>query len=106
MGHLTLIWRILDAFSMYQTATGAVMDETTGLLMITSSQYAELQTLTFKIGGKAYDLTPNAQIWPRSLNADIGGSSSSIYLIVADIGSDSGSGLDFINGYAFLLVSK
>lgn len=98
----TLVLIASDAFSTYQTATGAVMDETTGLLMITSSQYAKLQTLTFKIGGKAYDLTPNAQIWPRSLNADIGGSNDSIYLIVSDIGSGSGSGLDFINGYAFL----
>jgi saccharopepsin len=97
---------MLDAFSAYQTATGAVMDETTGLLMITSSQYAKLQTLSFKIGSETYDLTPNAQIWPRSLNADIGGSSDSIYLIVSDIGSNSGSGLDFINGYTFLLVFK
>ncbi|KAG1817946.1 aspartic peptidase domain-containing protein [Suillus subaureus] len=98
----TLVLIASDAFSTYQTATGAVVDETTGLLMITSSQYAKLQTLTFKIGSKTYDLIPNAQIWPRSLNADIGGSSDSIYLIVSDIGSDSGSGLDFINGYTFL----
>ncbi|KAG2043738.1 aspartic peptidase domain-containing protein [Suillus americanus] len=98
----TLVLIASDAFSTYQTATGAVMDQTTGLLKITSSQYAKLQALTFKIGGKAYNLTPNAQIWPRSLNADIGGSSDSIYLIVSDIGSESGSGLDFINGYTFL----
>lgn len=50
----------------------------------------------------AYTLTPNAQIWPRSLNADIGGTAGSIYLIVGDLGSDSGEGLDFINGFAFL----
>lgn len=98
----TLVQIASDAFNLYQTATGAVMDETTGLLMVTSSQYAKLQTLTFKIGGKSYDLTPNAQIWPRSLNTDIGGSNDGIYLIVSDIGSDSGSGLDFVNGYAFL----
>ncbi|KAG2069599.1 acid protease [Suillus decipiens] len=98
----TLVLIASDAFSTYQTATGAVMDDTTGLLKITSSQYAKLQNLTFEIGGKAYDLTPNAQIWPRSLNTVIGGSSDSIYLIVSDIGSSSGSGLDFINGYAFL----
>jgi hypothetical protein len=47
-------------------------------------------------------LTPNGQIWPRNLNADIGGVSGDIYLIVGDIGSDSGSGLDFINGQTFL----
>ncbi|KAG0699371.1 acid protease [Suillus ampliporus] len=98
----TLILIASDAFSQYQTVTGATMDETTGLLTITSDQYAKLQTLTFRISGKAYDLTPNAQIWPRSLNSDVGGSSDSIYLVVSDIGSNSGSGLDFINGYAFL----
>ena len=50
----------------------------------------------------SYGLTANAQIWPRSLNTEIGGTSGDIYLVVNDIGSDSGEGLDFINGYAFL----
>ncbi|KAK2465529.1 hypothetical protein APHAL10511_002421 [Amanita phalloides] len=36
------------------------------------------------------------------LDSAIGGSPSSIYLVVADIGSPSGSGLDFIDGYTFL----
>lgn len=49
-----------------------------------------------------YTLIPNAQIWPRSLNANIGGTPGSIYLIVGDLGSDSGQGLDFIDGLAFL----
>jgi cathepsin E len=31
----------------------------------------------------------------------IGGIAGDIYLIVGDIGSDSGSGLDFINGLTF-----
>jgi cathepsin E len=47
-------------------------------------------------------LTANAQIWPRSLNTVIGGTAGSIYLIVNDNHSNSGSGLDFINGQAFL----
>ncbi|KAG0702054.1 acid protease [Suillus ampliporus] len=99
----TLILIATDAFIQYQLATGAILDEVnTGLLMITSDQYAKLQTLTFKIGDNSYGLTPNAQIWPRSLNTDIGGSSNNIYLVIADIGSNSGSGLDFINGYSFL----
>ena len=80
------------------------MDSTTGLLTISSSQYANLQTLSFNIGSTSYDLSPNAQIWPRSLNSAIGGSSGSIYLVVGDIGSSSGSGLDFIDGYTFLYV--
>jgi hypothetical protein len=49
-----------------------------------------------------YEFTANAQIWPRSLNTEIGGTNRSIYLVVADIGANSGSGLDFINGYVFL----
>ena len=49
-----------------------------------------------------YTLTPNAQIWPRYLNNMIGGNSNSIYLVVTNIGWNSGSGLDFILGYTFL----
>jgi hypothetical protein len=87
---------------------------TTGLLTITPQQYANLQSLYFKIGGVSfaesydeslinlleqvtYDFTPNAQIWPRSLNSILGGDPSKIYLIVSDLGSSFGTGLDFIS---------
>lgn len=59
--------------------------DVTGLLKITSAQYSALKPLNFKIGSTTYALSPNAQIWPRSLNADIGGTSGSIYLIVSDV---------------------
>lgn len=95
---------VIDAFMRYQSATNATLDGPTGLLTISNDQYENLQTLTFNIGDYAYPLTQNAQIWPRSLNANIGGNSDSIYLVVSDIGSYSGSGLDFVNGYAFLSV--
>ncbi|KAI6148307.1 aspartic peptidase domain-containing protein [Pisolithus tinctorius] len=98
----TLILIATDAFQTYQSATGGIMDNATGLLRITQSQYNNLQTLSFHIGAQTYDLIPNAQIWPRSLNTAIGGSSGSIYLVVGDIGAPSGSGMDFANGYAFL----
>jgi hypothetical protein len=90
------------AFRRYQSLTGATLDSTTGLLTITSSQYANLQTLSFNIGGTSYDLIPNAQIWPRSLNYVMGGTSNSIYLVVNDIGFPDGLAFDFINGYTFL----
>ena len=32
----------------------------------------------------------------------IGGTANNIYLIVADIGTPTGQGLDFINGFAFM----
>ncbi|KAJ7786608.1 aspartic peptidase A1 [Mycena metata] len=98
----TLVLIASNAFTKYKAATGGVLDSTTGLLKLTATQFANLQNLNFVISGTTYALTPNAQIFPRSLNTQIGGTSTGIYLIVADLGSNSGEGLDFINGYAFL----
>ncbi|KAG2144624.1 aspartic peptidase domain-containing protein [Suillus clintonianus] len=98
----TLIYIATDAFDKYQSATGATLDGTTGFLRITSTQYSALKNLDFNVGSNTYVLTPNGQIWPRALNIYIGGSSSSVYLVVNDIGTTSGQGLDFINGYTFL----
>ncbi|KAF8961363.1 aspartic protease [Flammula alnicola] len=98
----TLVLLATDGFNKYQSATGAVLDISTGLLRITSAQFSNLQSLFFTAGGTSFELTANAQIWPRSLNSDIGGSASRIYLIVSDLGSPSGEGLDFINGLPFL----
>ena len=36
------------------------------------------------------------------LNSVIGGTAGSIYLVINDIGSIGGTGLDFINGFTFL----
>ncbi|KAI9070296.1 acid protease [Trametes sanguinea] len=91
-----------DAFNAYKAATGAVMDDATGYLKITAAQFAKLESLFFHIGANTYELTPNAQIWPRSLNSVIGGDAGSIYLVVGDIGSNSGEDFDFIDGFAFI----
>ncbi|KAG2344507.1 acid protease [Suillus weaverae] len=98
----TLLLLATEAFQAYQQATGAVQDPNTGLLTITPQQYTNLQSLYFQIGGVTYDFTPNAQIWPRSLNSILGGNEGQIYLIVSDLGSSLGSGLDFINGFGWL----
>ncbi|KII85185.1 hypothetical protein PLICRDRAFT_334879 [Plicaturopsis crispa FD-325 SS-3] len=98
----TLILLATDAYNKYVKATGAKEDNSVGLLSISQSQYNSLSSLNFEIGGSTFSLSPNAQIWPRSLNTDIGGSADSIYLVVADLGSNSGEGLDFIDGYTFL----
>lgn len=47
-------------------------------------------------------MTPNGQIWPRTLNTYIGGTTDAIYGIVNDLGTPSGEGLDFINGQTFI----
>ncbi|KAH9021869.1 acid protease [Lactarius hengduanensis] len=98
----TLVLIATDAFQEYQKATGATLDQTTTLLTLTNSQFNNLQSLFFDIGGVQYEFTPNAQIWPRVLNTAIGGTAGQIYLIVSDLGTPSGQGLDFINGFTFL----
>jgi cathepsin E len=47
-------------------------------------------------------LTADAQIWPQNLNSVIGGIAGNVYLIVNDIGTPTGSGLDFTLGMAVL----
>ncbi|KJA26749.1 hypothetical protein HYPSUDRAFT_63538 [Hypholoma sublateritium FD-334 SS-4] len=98
----TLILFATDYYKKYKSATGATDDSTTGLIKFTSSQYSKLSSLFVTFGGETFELTANAQIWPRSLNTAIGGTSSSIYGVVSDLGSSSGEGLDFILGYTFL----
>ncbi|KXN88844.1 Polyporopepsin [Leucoagaricus sp. SymC.cos] len=98
----TLVLLATDAITRYRQATGAVLDNTTGLLRLTTAQFANLQSLFFTTNGVTYELTANAQIWPRALNTAIGGNTNSIYLIVGDIGTPSGQGFDFVNGFAFL----
>jgi len=98
----TLLMIASDAFKKYEKATGGKMDSTTGLLTVTEAQFEKMQSLFFNIGGVNFELTANAQIWPRSLNSTLGGEEGKIYLIVSDIGNNSGSGLDFINGFGWL----
>ncbi|KAJ8474569.1 hypothetical protein ONZ51_g7129 [Trametes cubensis] len=98
----TLLLLASDAFATYQNLTGGVMDNDTGLLRLTPDQFANLESLFFQIGETTFEFTPNAQIWPRALNTAIGGQSDSVYLIVNDLGSLSGEGLDFIDGMTFL----
>ncbi|KAF8314153.1 aspartic peptidase domain-containing protein [Amanita rubescens] len=98
----TMILIASDAFTKYQQATGATKDSTTDMLTLTSSQFSNLESLFFHIGGTTFELTANAQIWPRALNTAIGGTAGNIYLIVGDKGSKSSVGLDFVNGYTFL----
>jgi hypothetical protein len=93
---------MLDAYKRYLAATGAVFDNSTGFPRITPEQYANLQSLYFDIGDRTYEITANAQIWPRTLNTFIGGDKNSIYLVVSDIGPKVSGTVDFIAGLVFL----
>ena len=92
---------MLAAFNKYVNATGGVLDNSTNLLRITNAQYESLQPLNFVIDGDTFELTPNAQIWPRALNIAIHGDEDAIYLAVGDLGNKF-PGADFICGMAFL----
>lgn len=56
----TLIMIASDAFSKYTSATGAVLDKTTGLLRITPAQYANLQSLYFTTNGVGFSAARSA----------------------------------------------
>ncbi|KAG2069742.1 acid protease [Suillus decipiens] len=100
----TLIKIATDAYQKYQFLTGAVYDRAVKLLTIPEDKYGTLHNLDFHIGEQIYSLTPNAQIWPRSLNTMIGGKEDSIYLIVTNRGTYSGQEgcSDFSLGYVFM----
>ena len=49
-----------------------------------------------------FGFSPDAQTWPRELNTLIGGTTAFIYLVINDLGTPSGSGLDFVLGFTFL----
>jgi cathepsin E len=82
-------------------ATGAVLDKATRLPRISSTQYENLQSLFFVIGNSTFELTPNAQLWPRARNSALGGDANSIYLAINDLGKLN-PGVNFMCGMTFL----
>lgn len=58
-------------YERYVRATGATLDDTTGLLRLSTSEYDNLEDMTFTIGGVEYTFTANAQIWPRSVSTPL-----------------------------------
>ena len=50
----------------------------------------------------SFELTPDAQLWPRKLNHLVNGTADGLYLVIGDIGIPSGSGYGFILGDTFL----
>ncbi|KAG2071241.1 aspartic peptidase A1 [Suillus decipiens] len=97
----TFIYIPSDAYQRYRRKTGAKYDRATDLLTISKKQYGALRNLNFHIGEQTYSLTRNAQIWPRSINSQIGGQTDSMYLVVCDLGSVGGQE-DFSLGYVFM----
>ncbi|KAG2356830.1 aspartic peptidase A1 [Suillus spraguei] len=100
----TFLYIASDAYEKYKALTGGTVNNVAlGLLQISAAQYYLLRDLNFYIGyHQKYSLTPNAQIWPRSLNYVIYGNPYDIFLVVKSLPTPTGAGFDFINGYVFL----
>lgn len=81
----TLFLLETNSFNKYTSLTKATENEATGLLTITTANYANLQSLFIHAGGTTFEFTRNAQTWPRALNTAIGGAANSIYLVVGDV---------------------
>ncbi|TFK67318.1 family A1 protease [Pluteus cervinus] len=90
------------AYEAYKAATGAEFDWRTQLLRIPAERYSELQSLYFIIDGVSFELTPNAQIWPRTINWFIGGTRDYVYSIIGQLGDRTDPGIGFVLGYTFL----
>ncbi|KAG2359224.1 aspartic peptidase domain-containing protein [Suillus spraguei] len=98
----TFLYLASNAFAKYEAATSATWDQTTCLLHISPDQCNALWNLNFYIGHECqfcqpfhpliFSLTPDAQIWPHSLNTKL----------IGDTGTRSGQGFDFIIGYTFM----
>ncbi|KAG6332611.1 hypothetical protein ID866_6479 [Astraeus odoratus] len=80
----------------YKTATGATIDvfDHNQQLSISENQYNNLQILSILIGDQSYDLSPNAQIYPRA------SPNEQIFLVINSI--DLASEVDFRLGYTFI----
>lgn len=81
----TAIYLPTNALKAYIKATGGVKQPNNDKYSINSTQFAKLQPLTFKLGNHSYALTADAQIYPRSRNAEINGTVNGYYLIVQEV---------------------
>ena len=99
-----LISPTLGAYYRYGNATGAVYDNTTHFLRISTAQYSELESLFFTVDDTTYELNPNAQIIPRTINtlSGFGGDADHLYLVVFDLGPELSDEVGFIAGIPFL----
>jgi hypothetical protein len=86
----TLILLSSSGFKAYQNATGAQLDTKTGLLKVDQSQYESMGNMTVSVEGRDFEVTRDAQRWPKALNGSIGGDDDSVYLAIGDVSLFSG----------------
>ncbi|CAE6458311.1 unnamed protein product [Rhizoctonia solani] len=102
-----LIYISPQAFETYsKSLPGSKIDESRSkLLEIPQASLSKMKSLSFLINGVSYELTPNAQLWPKRLNTLVGGAPDRYYSVVQNVGTlklRSPVKLDFIMGYVFM----
>lgn len=98
----TLLLLDTNVFYKFLQATGAVLDNKTGVPKLPENSCAGLRPISLKYGGGNFDIPVGQYRVPAQDNASIGGDSSKCYLAVGDIGERGSQGLDFILGYNIL----
>ncbi|KAJ7834081.1 family A1 protease [Mycena leptocephala] len=96
---LNLTAGIIDSGNLTLQPTGAAINPNTQLLTVPSMN--NLQNLVLVVACYRIVLMVCVEIWPRALNTAIGGQAGKIYLVIADLGTTSGQGLDFMLGMTF-----
>lgn len=98
----TLILVSTDLYnSLYGNITGFTVDQNSGLVSIPSDQYANLQDITFVVGGTNFTLTKEQYIVPQNLVTLFGGQAGQYLSVIGDLGQSQGA-LQFILGQSFL----
>ncbi|KDN33612.1 hypothetical protein RSAG8_13296, partial [Rhizoctonia solani AG-8 WAC10335] len=100
----TLIYITPGGFKAYsESIPGSKIDKQNGLLEIPKESFDGMKFLSFVINGIPYELTPNAQIWPRTFNHILGGKADVYYSVVSALNDRQlTEGCNFILGYVFL----
>ncbi|KIO07573.1 hypothetical protein M404DRAFT_8365 [Pisolithus tinctorius Marx 270] len=92
-----------DFFDVYRSSIpGATLDKSTGLITIPPSSIPYMQPLNFTIGDTIFSMDVAAQLIPTDQNEAWGGVAGKQYGVVANLGTLSGQGLDFIIGQKFM----
>lgn len=92
-----------DSFDVYRSSIpGATLDKFTGLITIPPSSIPYMQPLNFTIGDTIFSMDVAVQLIPTDQNEAWGGVAGKQYGVVANLGTLSGQGLDFIIGQKFM----
>lgn len=99
----TLVILADDFFAIYvNSIPGANFDNNLGLLEIPKSSIPKMKPLIFFISGHSFIMDVAAQLIPADQNEFWGGDASKRYGVLANLGSNSGGGFDFVLGQKFL----